>query len=65
MATSQRINLWKGALMIIKDFPIFGTGLNTYTIVAPKYALTAETGIYAYNRNCRIGLFFVDCIRII
>ena len=48
-STFQRINLWKEALMIIGDFPIFGTGLNTYTIVAPKYALTAETGIYAHN----------------
>ena len=35
----ERVALWKEALMIIRDFPLFGTGLNTYSIVAPKYVL--------------------------
>lgn len=48
-STLQRLNLWREALLIIKDFPVVGTGLNTYTPVAVKYALSAQTGIYAHN----------------
>lgn len=45
-----RTHLWREALLIIKDFPVFGCGLNTYSIVAPRYKSgLAEAGIYAHN----------------
>jgi putative inorganic carbon (HCO3(-)) transporter len=34
-----RLQVWKGVLNIIRDFPLTGCGLNTYTIVAPKYKI--------------------------
>ena len=49
-ASPARINLWREAFAIIKDFPVFGCGLNTYSIVAPHYKLAAaEAGIYPHN----------------
>lgn len=45
-----RTHLWREALLIIKDFPVFGCGLNTYSIVAPGYKSgLAESGIYPHN----------------
>jgi len=45
-----RTNLWREALLIIRDFPIFGCGLNTYSIVAPHYkSALQEAGIYPHN----------------
>ena len=41
--------VWQEALNIIEDFPIFGTGPNTYAVVAPHYRLTEETGNYPHN----------------
>jgi putative inorganic carbon (HCO3(-)) transporter len=44
-----RINLWKESLNIIKDFPILGCGLNTYSVVAPNYKIHEGGGIYPHN----------------
>ncbi len=45
-----RTHLWREALMIIKDFPVFGCGLNTYSIIAPLYKSgLEEAGIYPHN----------------
>lgn len=45
-----RLSLWHEALKIIKDFPLFGCGLNTYSIVAPRYkGAGLEAGIYPHN----------------
>jgi O-antigen ligase len=45
-----RTNLWREALLIIRDFPIFGCGLNTYSIVAPRYkSAQPVSGIYPHN----------------
>lgn len=45
-----RTHLWREAILIIKDFPIFGCGLNTYSIVAPMYKSTLpEAGFYPHN----------------
>ena len=44
-----RLKLWKEAIAIIEDFPITGTGPNTYSIVAPSYKSQASTGFYPHN----------------
>ena len=44
-----RTALWVEALSIIKDFPLFGCGLNTYSIVAPNYKIIELGGIYPHN----------------
>ena len=41
--------VWREALNIIEDFPILGTGPNTYAYVAPNYKLIEETGHYPHN----------------
>ncbi len=38
---------WQEAINIIKDYPVLGTGLNTYAKVAPKYKI--NWGGYAHN----------------
>lgn len=45
-----RTHLWREAILIIRDFPVFGCGLNTYSIVAPRYkSALPEAGIYPHN----------------
>lgn len=45
-----RTNLWHEAISIIKKFPMFGCGLNTYSIVAPHFKSGASVaGIYPHN----------------
>lgn len=45
-----RANLWRQSLLIIKDFPLFGCGLNTYSIVAPRYENNERgSGTYPHN----------------
>jgi putative inorganic carbon (HCO3(-)) transporter len=46
---TDRFSLWSEALSIIKDFPLLGSGLNTYATVAPSYRITEETGVYPHN----------------
>ncbi|MBU0548511.1 MAG: O-antigen ligase family protein [Candidatus Omnitrophica bacterium] len=48
-ATSARILLWRESLKIIRDYPLIGCGLNTYSIVAKKYKSFDEGGIYPHN----------------
>ncbi len=44
---SDRLNMWKDAVRIIKDYPILGTGLNTYTHVIYKYSQHRK--LYPHN----------------
>jgi len=44
---NNRILYWRGALEIIKDYPIFGAGLNTYSLVRSQYNL--DWGGYPHN----------------
>ncbi len=44
-----RFNLWRESLAIIKDHPLTGCGLNTYSNVAPKYKIADDGGIYPHN----------------
>lgn len=48
-STPVRINLWKEALRIIRDYNFSGCGLNTYSIVARKYKSFEQGGIYPHN----------------
>ena len=44
-----RIMLWKESLRIIRDYPLFGCGLNNYSIVARNYKSFEGGGIYPHN----------------
>jgi putative inorganic carbon (HCO3(-)) transporter len=44
-----RISLWHEAAAVIKNFPILGCGLNTYSIIAPNYKIAVDGGIYPHN----------------
>jgi len=48
-AAVNRAALWKEGLSIIEDFPILGSGLNTYAVVAPRYKAFEEGGTYPHN----------------
>ena len=48
-STAIRITLWKEALHIWKDFPLTGSGLNTYARISPQYKSCADGGIYPHN----------------
>jgi putative inorganic carbon (hco3(-)) transporter len=46
---NYRTIVWKEALSVIEDWPILGTGLNTYTLVGPHYKIHPKGGIYPHN----------------
>ncbi|MDA2919003.1 O-antigen ligase family protein [Desulfobacterota bacterium AH_259_B03_O07] len=47
-----RILIWKDMMGIIKDFPLFGTGLGTFSYVYPLYKKSVEQPIvYVYAHN--------------
>ncbi|MFC1807511.1 O-antigen ligase family protein [Candidatus Omnitrophota bacterium] len=48
-AAGNRLHQWKEAMSIIEDFPVLGTGPNTYTTVASHYKTTIATGSYPHN----------------
>ncbi len=48
-ASLVRINLWKESLMMLRDHPFIGCGINTYSIVAPAYKVSESGGIYPHN----------------
>ncbi|KPK99164.1 MAG: hypothetical protein AMJ95_00970 [Omnitrophica WOR_2 bacterium SM23_72] len=45
----ERITLWRQSLTIVEDFPLFGSGLNTYTNVIKKYLAFEGGGMYPHN----------------
>ena len=45
----RRAEVWGEAISIIKDFPLFGTGLNTYAVVGPHYKSFERGGYYPHN----------------
>lgn len=62
-----RLGLWQEALGIIKDFPVFGAGLNTYMEVSSEYSVPGGgRGMY-YPHNAylhiaaEIGLVGLAC----
>jgi len=44
-----RINAWQEALSIIEDYPLFGSGLNTYSFIGSRYKMFEGGGIYPHN----------------
>jgi O-antigen ligase len=47
--------LWKESLKIIRDYPLIGCGLNTYSIVAKKYRSFNGGGVYPHNSYLQKG----------
>jgi putative inorganic carbon (HCO3(-)) transporter len=45
----RRADVWREAAGIIEDFPLFGTGLNTYARVGPHYKSFESGGYYPHN----------------
>lgn len=45
-----RINYWRGAIKIYKDYPIFGSGLGTFQAIYPQYQKDpVSAGKYPHN----------------
>lgn len=59
-SVSERIYWWQEAIRIIKDYPLFGCGINTYSRVALKYKSFEYGGGYPHNsylqKAAEIGL---------
>jgi len=47
-----RSGFWREALMVIRDFPVFGTGLNTYSKVGVHYKINWG----GYPHNCYLQM---------
>jgi hypothetical protein len=46
-----RSNIFKDTLNIIKDFPVFGTGLGTFSEIAEKYKTLKTYKMYVFAHN--------------
>ncbi len=50
VSSNIRIDYWKGTLEIFRDYPIFGSGLGSFSNVYPKYQENPiSAGKYAHN----------------
>lgn len=67
---NNRMVYWRGTSQIIKDYPLFGAGLNTYSQIVGRYKnvwggyahncylqMTAETGLLGITAF--LGIFFI------
>ncbi len=53
-----RYPVWEGTAGIIKDYPVFGTGIGTFNYIFPKYQpLKIITGHYTYAHSDFLELF--------
>ncbi len=50
---NNRLLYWRGAFAIIKDYPIWGAGLNTYSLVRSHY----EIKWGGYPHNCYLQMY--------
>lgn len=41
--------IWKESINMIEDFPVLGTGLNTYSLIARNYKMAQGGGTYPHN----------------
>ena len=48
-SANHRFHMAKEAIIMILDYPVLGTGLNTYTIMGPKYKIHPLGGMYPHN----------------
>lgn len=46
---SVRVNLMRQSLAVIKDYPLLGTGVNTYSKIIPRYRIFQFGDMYAHN----------------
>jgi O-antigen ligase len=54
---SQRVLVWKDCIHIIKDFPLFGSGLGTFKYIYPLYRENLKIAVdYHYAHNDYIHL---------
>jgi tetratricopeptide (TPR) repeat protein len=42
---ASRLTMWRSSLLIIKDFPLLGTGPNTFQLAYPRYALVGAENL--------------------
>ena len=55
--SSQRVLVWKDCIYIIKDFPLFGSGLGTFKYIYPLYKENLKIAVdYHYAHNDYIHL---------
>ena len=58
-SANHRFLMAKEAVNIIIDYPLLGTGLNTYSIVGPRYKIHPRGGTYPHNsylhRTAEVG----------
>jgi O-antigen ligase len=47
----ERWVMWIGTLEILKDFPLFGSGLGTFTEVFPMYRFFHARGLFTHAEN--------------
>jgi len=43
-SAQTRVTVWKDDINVFKDFPVFGTGLNTFQTIFPKYKTIFGSG---------------------
>jgi O-antigen ligase len=53
--TRERVMLWKGTAGMIKQHPVLGFGINTYSKVFPEYK-PPEYADYRYTHNCYLQM---------
>lgn len=51
LLSGGRPHYWGSVVMIIKDFPLFGTGLGTFSSVYPAYAKTRTYALLGHAHN--------------
>jgi O-antigen ligase len=54
---SSRTTLWMDTLRIVRDFPLWGTGLGTFTQVFPSYRSFHLEGLVTHAENDLLQLF--------
>ncbi len=52
MNASGRRAYWQEAIHMIRDYPVFGVGINAYSLVAPRYKITWG----GYPHNCYLQM---------
>ncbi len=53
----KRTDVWRDSLNIIKDFPVLGTGLGTFSSIYPKYQTKNVTMHFEHAENDYVELF--------
>lgn len=47
----QRIDVWKDAGAVVRDFPVFGTGFGTFNSIYPRYQSKYSTVLFEHAEN--------------